>query len=153
MMFLSLGYNRLAAIALIAGLYHTNESRHLQMSVVPGAAFGSSRRAYAQHGRDGRASFRVCPDRVLLPGGGDRHLRLAAAQRLRERVVSPIGAAGRSERTTDLTRVLFPVAGALLALTAGAGRDVLRQGFRPISFLALPRSEKAANAHEPMVSW
>jgi hydrogenase-4 component B len=53
--------------------------------------------------------------------------------------------------TQSLTRMAFPIAGALLALTAALAAACFVKAFG-ISFLALPRSEAAANAHEVPVS-
>jgi hydrogenase-4 component B len=49
--------------------------------------------------------------------------------------------------TQSLTRVMFPIAGALLSLTAALAAACFVKAFG-ITFLALPRSEDAANAHE-----
>jgi len=49
--------------------------------------------------------------------------------------------------TERIVRVVFPVAGALLALTAALAATCFVKAFG-ISFLALPRSENAAQAHE-----
>ena len=49
--------------------------------------------------------------------------------------------------TQSLTRVMFPVAGSLLALTAALAATCFVKAFG-IPFLALPRSEAAANASE-----
>jgi hydrogenase-4 component B len=49
--------------------------------------------------------------------------------------------------TESLTRMAFPIAGALLALTAALAAACFVKAFG-ISFLALPRSEAAARAHE-----
>ncbi len=49
--------------------------------------------------------------------------------------------------TQSLTRVMFPIAGSLLALTAALAAACFVKAFA-IPFLALPRSEKAAEARE-----
>ena len=49
--------------------------------------------------------------------------------------------------THSLTRLMFPIAGALLALTAALAAACFVKAFG-IPFLALPRSEAAANAQE-----
>jgi len=49
--------------------------------------------------------------------------------------------------TPAITRLLFPVAGALLALTGALAAAAFVKAFG-ITFLALPRSTKSANAHE-----
>jgi hydrogenase-4 component B len=53
--------------------------------------------------------------------------------------------------TATLTRVAFPVAGALLALTAALAAACFVKAFG-ITFLALPRSEEAAAAREASLS-
>lgn len=53
--------------------------------------------------------------------------------------------------TPTLTRVAFPVAGALLALTAALAAACFVKAFG-ITFLALPRSEEAAHAREASAS-
>ncbi len=49
--------------------------------------------------------------------------------------------------TTSLTRLVFPVAGSLLALTGALAATAFVKAFG-ISFLALPRSPEAEHAHE-----
>jgi len=49
--------------------------------------------------------------------------------------------------TTELTRVAFPIAGALLALTAALAAACFVKAFG-ITFLALPRSTEAEAARE-----
>src|SRR6202008_3832333 len=53
--------------------------------------------------------------------------------------------------TTDLARVAFPVAGAMLALTAALAAACFVKAFG-ITFLALPRSEEAGRAEEVSIS-
>jgi hydrogenase-4 component B len=53
--------------------------------------------------------------------------------------------------TQSLTRLMFPVAGALLALTAALAAACFVKAFG-IAFLALPRSEQAAEAREVAAS-
>jgi hydrogenase-4 component B len=53
--------------------------------------------------------------------------------------------------TTSLTRMMFPIAGSLLALTAALAAACFVKAFA-IPFLALPRSEAAANAKEAPLS-
>src|SRR3954454_14339333 len=49
--------------------------------------------------------------------------------------------------TSSLTRLMFPIAGSLLALTAALAAACFVKAFG-IPFLALPRSEASANARE-----
>jgi hydrogenase-4 component B len=53
--------------------------------------------------------------------------------------------------TKELTRVAFPITGALLALTAALAAACFVKAFG-ITFLALPRSEEAERAHEVALS-
>jgi hydrogenase-4 component B len=53
--------------------------------------------------------------------------------------------------TPSLTRLMFPIAGSLLALTAALAAACFVKAFG-IPFLALPRSEAAASAHEATLS-
>jgi hydrogenase-4 component B len=53
--------------------------------------------------------------------------------------------------TQSLTRLMFPIAGSLLALTAALAAACFVKAFG-IPFLALPRSEAAASAHEGTLS-
>jgi len=86
-------------------------------------------------------------DRVLLPGGCDCDLRTAAAERLCHEWLTYQALLAGFGTTESLTRVLFPVAGALLALTAALAATCFVKAFG-ITFLALPRSEKAERARE-----
>ena len=87
-------------------------------------------------------------DGVLLPGrrGGD--FRAAAAERVRERMAHlPIAAAGFRHDRRAWSGCMFPISGAMLALTGALAAACFVKAFG-ITFLAQPRSEHAAQAHE-----
>ncbi len=147
MMFRALGHDNLAAIALIAGLYHT-----LNHAIFKGLLFlGAGAVLHATHTRN-----------MEEMGGLVRRMPVTAMSFL----VGAVAISGLpplngfvSEwltyqallagfgTTESLTRVMFPVAGSLLALTAALAAACFVKAFG-IPFLALPRSEAAAKAQE-----
>jgi hydrogenase-4 component B len=147
MMFRSLGHDNLAGIALIAGLYHT-----LNHATFKGLLFlGAGSVLHATHTRN-----------MEEMGGLIRRMPVTALSFL----VGAVAISGLpplngfvSEwltyqallagfgTTQSLTRVMFPVAGSLLALTAALAAACFVKAFG-IPFLALPRSEQAAKAQE-----
>jgi len=147
LMFIALGHTRLAAIALIAGLYHT-----INHALFKGLLFlGAGSVLHATHTRD-----------MEKMGGLIRRMPQTAFYFL----VGAIAISGLPPLngfvsewftyqallagfgTTDrLTRVIFPIAGSLLALTAALAATCFVKAFG-ITFLALPRSEEAEGAEE-----
>ena len=147
LLFRSFGYPRLAALALVAGLFHT-----LNHGVFKCLLFlGAGGVVQATGTRD-----------MEEMGGLIRRMPATAAYFL----VGAIAISGLpplngfvSEwftyqallagfgATPELTRVAFPVAGALLALTAALAAACFVKAFG-ITFLALPRGEKAESARE-----
>jgi hydrogenase-4 component B len=151
LMFRSLGHPNLAALALIAGLYHT-----LNHTIFKGLLFlGAGAVVNATHTRN-----------MEKMGGLIRRMPVTALAFLIGAVaisgLPPLNGfvsewltyqallAGFGT-TGSLTRVMFPVAGALLALTAALAAACFVKAFA-IPFLALPRSEAASNAKESTVS-
>jgi hydrogenase-4 component B len=151
LMFRSLGHPNLAALALIAGLYHTLNHAIFKCLLFLGA--GSV--LHATHTRN-----------MERMGGLIRRLPFTAFCFL----IGAIAISGLpplngfvSEwltyqallagfgTTQSLTRLMFPVAGALLALTAALAAACFVKAFG-IAFLALPRSEQAAEAREVAAS-
>ena len=147
MMFRTFGRPELAAIALIAGLYHTLNHAIFKCLLFLGA--GSV--LHATHTRN-----------MEEMGGLIRRMPVTAAYFL----VGAIAISGLpplngfiSEwltyqallagfgSTRELTRVVFPIAGSLLALTAALAAACFVKAFG-ITFLALPRSGPAEDAHE-----
>lgn len=151
MMFQSLGHASLAAIALAAGLCHT-----LNHAIFKSLLFlGAGAVLHSTHTRN-----------MEEMGGLIRRMPVTAFCFL----VGAIAIAGLpplngfiSEwltyqallagfgTTLSLTRVMFPAAGALLALTAALAAACFVKAFG-ITFLALPRTPKAAEAREASFS-
>jgi hydrogenase-4 component B len=147
MMFISLGYNRLAAIALIAGLYHTMNHAIFKCLLFLGAGsvlHGAHTRNMEEMGgliaRMPRTAFCFLVGAIAISGLPPLN-GFVSEWLTYQALLAGFGT------TASLTRVLFPVAGALLALTAALAATCFVKAFG-ISFLALPRSEKAANARE-----
>src|SRR4029453_5505760 len=147
LMFLHSGHPVLASLALIAGLYHT-----INHAVFKALLFlGAGAVLHATHTRN-----------MEEMGGLAKRMRWTALFFL-------IGAVAISAlpplngfvsewltyqsflqgfgTTSDLVRLLFPIGGAMLALTGALAAACFVKAFG-ITFLAQPRSEHAAHAHE-----
>lgn len=135
LMFRSLGQPRLAALALIAGLYHT-----LNHAIFKSLFFrrrsGAPGSRHPKHGTHGRPDPALAGHSLLLFDGGHCHLWLTY-----QALLAGFGT------TQSLTRLMFPIAGSLLALTAALASACFVKAFG-ITFLALPRSPQAAEAQE-----
>lgn len=151
LMFRPFGYPNLAALSLIAGLYHTLNHAIFKCLLFLGA--GSV--LHATHTRN-----------MEKMGGLIRNMPLTAFFFLIGAVaisgLPPLNGfvsewltyqsllAGFGT-TQSLTRLLFPMAGALLALTAALAAACFVKAFG-ITFLALPRSKEAETAREVLPS-
>ena len=151
LMFISLGQPQLAAIALIAGLYHTMNHAIFKCLLFLGA--GSVLEATSTRNMEEMGGLiRRMPQTALcfligaIAISGLPPLNGFVSEWLTYQAL--LAGFGTMER---VTRVLFPIAGALLALTAALAATCFVKAFG-ISFLALPRSEKAARAHESVPS-
>ena len=147
LVFRAMGHDALAALALVAGLYHTLNHAIFKCLLFLGA--GSVLHATGTRNMEEM-------------GGLIRRMPLTALSFLIGAVaisgLPPLNGfvsewltyqallAGFGS-TPLLTRVVFPLTGALLALTAALAAACFVKAFG-ISFLALPRSEPAAQAHE-----
>jgi hydrogenase-4 component B len=147
MMFLSLGYQRLAAIALIAGLYHTMNHAIFKCLLFLGAGsvlHGAQTRNMEEMGgliaRMPRTAFCFLVGAIAISGLPPLN-GFVSEWLTYQALLAGFGT------TESLTRVLFPVAGALLALTAALAATCFVKAFG-ITFLALPRSENAERARE-----
>jgi hydrogenase-4 component B len=147
LMFRSLGYANLAALALIAGLYHTLNHALFKCLLFLGA--GSVLHATGTRNMEEMGGLiRRMPSTALyfLVGAvaisGLPPLNGFVSEWLTYQALF----AGFGT-TTSLTRVMFPLAGALLALTAALAAACFVKAFG-ITFLALPRSAEAARARE-----
>ncbi|MBZ5595594.1 MAG: hydrogenase 4 subunit B [Acidobacteriia bacterium] len=147
LMFITLGYPRLAAIALIAGLFHTLNHAIFKCLLFLGA--GSV--LHATHTRNmeklgglirrmPRTAFFFLIGAIAISGLPP--LNGFVSEWLTYQAL--LAGFGTTEK---LTRVLFPVAGSLLALTAALAATCFVKAFG-ITFLALPRSKEADDAHE-----
>ena len=151
LVFRALGHSTLAAIALIAGLYHTLNHAIFKCLLFLGA--GSVLHATGTRNMEEMGGLiRRMPVTALcfLTGAiaisGLPPLNGFVSEWLTyQALLAGFGS------TQDLTRVVFPIAGALLALTAALAAACFVKAFG-ISFLALPRSDKAAQAHEAPLS-
>ncbi len=147
LLFRSFGHPRLAALALVAGLFHTLNHGLFKCLLFLGA--GSV--LHATHTRNMEEMgglIRRMPSTALyfligaIAISGLPPLNGFVSEWLNyQALLAGFGA------TATLTRVAFPVAGALLALTAALAAACFVKAFG-ITFLALPRSEQAAEARE-----
>jgi hydrogenase-4 component B len=147
LLFRAFGHPQLAALALVAGLFHTLNHGVFKCLLFLGA---------------GSVLHAACTRNMEEMGGLIRRMPATALFFL----IGAIAISGLpplngfvSEwftyqallagfgATPDLTRLAFPIAGAALALTAALAAACFVKAFG-ITFLALPRSEQAENAHE-----
>jgi hydrogenase-4 component B len=147
MMFITLGYRRLAALALIAGLYHTMNHAIFKCLLFLGAGsvlHGAHTRNMEEMGgliaRMPRTAFCFLVGAIAISGLPPLN-GFVSEWLTYQALLAGFGT------TESLTRVLFPVAGALLALTAALAATCFVKAFG-ITFLALPRTEKAEHARE-----
>ena len=147
LMFRALGQPNLAALALIAALYHT-----FNHAVFKGLLFlGAGSVVQSTHTRNMEKMgglIRLMPVTAIcfLVGAvaisGLPPLNGFVSEWLTyQALLAGFGT------TQSLTRLMFPIAGSLLALTAALAAACFVKAFA-IPFLALPRSEQAADARE-----
>ncbi len=147
LMFRSLGQPNLAALALIAGLYHT-----FNHATFKGLLFlGAGSVVQSTHTRNMEKMgglIRLMPVTAIcfLVGAvaisGLPPLNGFVSEWLTyQALLAGFGT------TQSLTRLMFPIAGSLLALTAALAAACFVKAFA-IPFLALPRSEQASEAKE-----
>lgn len=151
LLFRSYGHPMLAALALIAGLFHTLNHGVFKCLLFLGA--GSV--LHATHTRNMEEMgglIRRMPSTALyfligaIAISGLPPLNGFVSEWLTyQALLAGFGA------TTELTRVAFPIAGALLALTAALAAACFVKAFG-IAFLALPRSREAEEAQEVSLS-
>jgi hydrogenase-4 component B len=151
LLFRSYGHPQLAALALIAGLFHTLNHGIFKSLLFLGAGAVVHRTHTRNMERMG-GLIRRMPSTALyfligaIAISGLPPLNGFVSEWLTyQALLAGFGA------TTDLTRVGFPIAGALLALTAALAAACFVKAFG-ITFLALPRSEEAGHAEEVTIS-
>jgi hydrogenase-4 component B len=151
LVFRAYGHTTLAALALIAGLYHTLNHATFKCLLFLGA--GSVLEATGTRNMEEMGGLiRRMPVTALcfLIGAvaisGLPPLNGFVSEWLTyQALLAGFGS------TESVAHVVFPIAGALLALTAALAAACFVKAFG-ISFLALPRSERAAQAHESAFS-
>jgi hydrogenase-4 component B len=147
LLFRSFGHPQLAALALVAGLFHTLNHGVFKCLLFLGAGSvlqGAGTRNMEEMG----GLIRRMPWTALyfligaIAISGLPPLNGFVSEWLTyQALLAGFGA------TATLTRMAFPIAGALLALTAALAAACFVKAFG-ITFLALPRSENAENATE-----
>ena len=147
LMFITLGHPRFAAIALIAGLFHTLNHAVFKCLLFLGA--GSV--LHATHTRNmeklGGLIRRMPQTALLFLIGAIAISGLPPLNGFVSEWLTYQALLAGFGSTEKLTRILFPVAGSLLALTAALAATCFVKAFG-ITFLALPRSKEAETAHE-----
>ncbi len=151
LLFRALGHPMLAAMALIAGLYHTLNHAIFKCLLFLGAG-AVLQSTHTRNMEEMGGLIRRMPVTALcfLTGAvaisGLPPLNGFVSEWLTyQALLAGFGS------TQTLTRLVFPIAGALLALTAALAAACFVKAFG-ISFLALPRSEEAETAHECLPS-
>ena len=147
LMFRSLGQPNLAALALIAGLYHT-----FNHAMFKGLLFlGAGSVVQATHTRNmekmGGLIRRMPVTALCFLVGAVAISGLPPLNGFVSEWLTYQALLAGFGTTQSLTRLMFPIAGSLLALTAALAAACFVKAFA-IPFLALPRSEEAADARE-----
>ncbi|MGE5645812.1 MAG: hydrogenase 4 subunit B [Acidobacteriota bacterium] len=147
LLFRTFGHGQLAAIALVAALYHTVNHAVFKglLFLGAGSVLHSARTRNMEH-MGGLIRRMPATSLCFLIGAvaisGLPPLNGFVSEWLTyQALLAGFGA------TTSLARIMFPIAGALLALTAALAAACFVKAFG-ITFLALPRSPEAEQAHE-----
>jgi len=147
LMFRALGQPNLAALALIAGLYHTfNHATFKGLLFLGAGSVVQSTQTRNMEKMGGLIRLMPVTAICFLVGAvaisGLPPLNGFVSEWLTyQALLAGFGT------TQSLTRLMFPIAGSLLALTAALAAACFVKAFA-IPFLALPRSEQASNAKE-----
>jgi len=147
LMFLHTGHPLLATLALIAGLYHT-----INHAVFKGLLFlGAGAVLHATHTRDmeqmGGLAKRMPQTAFFFLVGAVAISALPPLNGFVSEWLTYQSLLQGFGTTDSLLRLMFPIGGALLALTGALAAACFVKAFG-ITFLAQPRSDAAANAHE-----
>ncbi len=151
LVFRALGHSTLAAVAMLAGLYHTINHAIFKSLLFLGAGSvlqtTGTRNMEQMGGLIRRMPFTaLCFLTGAIAISGLPPLNGFVSEWLTyQALLAGFGS------TSSLVRVMFPIAGAMLALTAALAAACFVKAFG-ISFLALPRSERADQAQEVGVS-
>jgi hydrogenase-4 component B len=147
LMFLHMNHPLLATLALIAGLYHT-----INHAVFKGLLFlGAGAVLHATHTRDmeqmGGLAKRMPQTAFFFLVGAVAISALPPLNGFVSEWLTYQSLLQGFGTTDSLLRLMFPIGGALLALTSALAAACFVKAFG-ITFLAQPRSEAAAQAHE-----
>jgi hydrogenase-4 component B len=147
LMFLHTNHLLLATLALIAGLYHT-----INHAVFKGLLFlGAGAVLHATHTRDmehmGGLAKRMPQTAFFFLVGAVAISALPPLNGFVSEWLTYQSLLQGFGTTDSLLRLMFPIGGALLALTSALAAACFVKAFG-ITFLAQPRSEAAAQAHE-----
>ena len=147
LMFLATNHPLLATLALIAGLYHT-----INHAVFKGLLFlGAGAVLHATHTRDmehlGGLAKRMPQTAFFFLIGAVAISALPPLNGFVSEWLTYQSLLQGFGTTESLLRLMFPIGGALLALTGALAAACFVKAFG-ITFLAQPRSEAAARAHE-----
>lgn len=147
LLFRSFGHPQLAALALIAGLFHTLNHAIFKCLLFLGAGSvlqGAGTRNMEEMGglirRMPRTALYFLIGAIAISG-------LPPLNGFVSEWLTYQGLLAGFGATQTITRIAFPIAGAMLALTAALAAACFVKAFG-ITFLALPRSENAENATE-----
>jgi len=151
LLFQASGHDRLAALALVAGLYHTLNHAIFKALLFLGAGavlHSTGTRNMEEMGglirRMPATAFYFLIGSIAISGLPPLN-GFVSEWLTYQALLAGYGT------TQSLSRLMFPIAGSLLALTAALAAACFVKAFG-ISFLALPRSEQAAQAHEASIS-
>ena len=147
LMFLHTGHPLLATLALIAGLYHT-----INHAVFKGLLFlGAGAVLHATHTRNmehmGGLAKRMPQTAFFFLVGAVAISALPPLNGFVSEWLTYQSLLQGFGTTDSLLRLMFPIGGAMLALTGALAAACFVKAFG-ITFLAQPRSEAAAQAHE-----
>jgi hydrogenase-4 component B len=147
LMFRSLGQTNLAALALIAGLYHTFNHATFKGLLFLGAGSVVEATGTRNMEKMGGLIRRMPVTAVCFLVGAVAISGLPPLNGFVSEWLTYQALLAGFGTTGSLTRLMFPIAGSLLALTAALAAACFVKAFA-IPFLALPRSEEAAEARE-----
>src|SRR5438876_3400950 len=147
LMFLHTGHSRLASLALIAGLYHTINHALFKALLFLGAGAV----LHATHTRNmeemGGLAKRMPQTAFCFLIGAVAISALPPLNGFVSEWLTYQSLLQGFGTTDSLVRLMFPLSGAMLALTGALAAACFVKAFG-ITFLAQPRSQHAANAHE-----
>ncbi len=147
LLFRSLGQTNLAALALIAGLYHTFNHATFKGLLFLGAGSVVEATGTRNMERMGGLIRRMPVTAVCFLVGAVAISGLPPLNGFVSEWLTYQALLAGFGTTSSMTRLVFPIAGSLLALTAALAAACFVKAFA-IPFLALPRSEEAAEARE-----